>query len=333
MDTDVIEAERAVAVVESPSTALFAGSTPSDVAKRMKDTAVALKEIVEAAHGSDGRSLIMKIPGVNGSYVRCEGWTTLGAMLSVFPVNVWTRPLPENKGYEARVEARTLSGAVVGAAEAMCSRDEKRWADADNYAIRSMAQTRATSKALRMPLGFVMTLAGYEATPAEEMDGIGKQHGRVPKCKLHQLDMRFIKAGKSKGGKEYAAFWGCPNRDCKTTVADDTWQAHLQRQDVEAQTEPEPYDPDDVPDEVSESKEIPPVVIGDSTMAQKKAIRGLLNKVDAVPAAAKKAFYEGMLRKYPKCRGTDGKVHLTPLDKAEAEDVINTAGAFLREDA
>jgi hypothetical protein len=32
-----------------------------------------------------------------------------------------------------------------------------------------MAQTRATSKALRQPLGFVMTLAGYAATPAEEM--------------------------------------------------------------------------------------------------------------------------------------------------------------------
>jgi hypothetical protein len=32
-----------------------------------------------------------------------------------------------------------------------------------------MAQTRATSKALRQPLGFVVTLAGFNATPAEEM--------------------------------------------------------------------------------------------------------------------------------------------------------------------
>jgi hypothetical protein len=32
-----------------------------------------------------------------------------------------------------------------------------------------MAQTRATSKALSGPLRFVMTLAGYEATPADEM--------------------------------------------------------------------------------------------------------------------------------------------------------------------
>jgi hypothetical protein len=32
-----------------------------------------------------------------------------------------------------------------------------------------MAQTRAVSKALRAPLGFVMTIAGFEATPQEEM--------------------------------------------------------------------------------------------------------------------------------------------------------------------
>jgi hypothetical protein len=32
-----------------------------------------------------------------------------------------------------------------------------------------MAQTRATSKALRQPLGFVMQLAGFNPTPAEEM--------------------------------------------------------------------------------------------------------------------------------------------------------------------
>jgi hypothetical protein len=32
-----------------------------------------------------------------------------------------------------------------------------------------MSQTRATSKVLRQPLGFVMHLAGFDATPAEEM--------------------------------------------------------------------------------------------------------------------------------------------------------------------
>lgn len=105
-------------------------------------------------------------------YVRVEGWTLLGSMLGVFPICVWTRPVERDGapvGWEARVEARTRDGAVVGAAEAECLRDESKWKSRDDYALRSMAQTRATSKALRQPLGFVMTIAGFEATPAEEV--------------------------------------------------------------------------------------------------------------------------------------------------------------------
>ena len=88
-------------------------------------------------------------------------------MLGVFPVLVWTRKLDD--GWEARVEARTLDGRVVGAAESECLRSEARWSTREDYAIRSMAATRATSKALRQPLGFVMTMAGFDATPLEEM--------------------------------------------------------------------------------------------------------------------------------------------------------------------
>ena len=51
----------------------------------------------------------------------------------------------------------------------MCTRDERNWSKSDAFAIRSMAQTRAASKALRTPLAFVMTLSGYAATPADEM--------------------------------------------------------------------------------------------------------------------------------------------------------------------
>jgi hypothetical protein len=89
-------------------------------------------------------------------------------MLGVFPICVWSRPT--DNGWEARVEARTLAGALVGAAEASCTRDEPNWRDKPDYALRSMAQTRSTSKALRLPLGFVVALAGYEATPAEEAE-------------------------------------------------------------------------------------------------------------------------------------------------------------------
>lgn len=103
-------------------------------------------------------------------HVRVEGWTLLGSMLGVFPICVWTRKIEgDDGGWEARVEARTRDGALVGAAEAECLYAEKTWANRDDYALRSMAQTRATSKALRQPLGFIVSLAGFSATPAEEM--------------------------------------------------------------------------------------------------------------------------------------------------------------------
>ena len=99
--------------------------------------------------------------------MRVEGWTLCGTMLGVFPWLEWTRPLP--RGWEARVEARTLDGRGIGAAESECLRSEPKWKDRDDFHLRSMAATRATSKALRQPLGFVMHLAGYNPTPAEEI--------------------------------------------------------------------------------------------------------------------------------------------------------------------
>ncbi len=94
------------------------------------------------------------------------------------PRVAWSRPL-EN-GWEARAEARTLDGRVVGAAEAMCTRSERNWASRDDFAIRAMAQTRATSRALRGPLGFVMTLAGHSPTAAEEIDAEAAEPAQLP---------------------------------------------------------------------------------------------------------------------------------------------------------
>ena len=53
----------------------------------------------------------------------------------------------------------------------MCTRDEEKWKDKLDFELRSMAQTRAISKALRLPLGFIVELAGFNPTPAEEMEG------------------------------------------------------------------------------------------------------------------------------------------------------------------
>jgi len=140
---------------------LFGTQDPALVVQKATETSKALISVVEA------QSLYTVISGKK--YPRVEAWTLLGSMLGVFPVLKWTRPLEDHAGWEARVEAHTMSGVVVGAAESMCDRSETRWKDADEHAVRSMAQTRATSKALGMPLRFVMVLSGFEGTPAEEM--------------------------------------------------------------------------------------------------------------------------------------------------------------------
>ena len=59
-------------------------------------------------------------------------------MLGLVPVPVWTKPNETGDGYVARVEARTLDGRVVGAAESECSR-ARALEDRKPYAIRSMA--------------------------------------------------------------------------------------------------------------------------------------------------------------------------------------------------
>jgi hypothetical protein len=51
----------------------------------------------------------------------------------------------------------------------------------DEYAILSMAQTRAIGKTYRNVIGFVMKTAGYEARPAEEMTRGGEAPAVVPK--------------------------------------------------------------------------------------------------------------------------------------------------------
>ena len=74
------------------------------------------------------------------------------------------------------------------AAESMCSRDEGHWKDSDEYAIRSMAQTRATSRALASVLRLVVSLAGFSGTPAEEMGGRGYSGGGEKAASKKQID-------------------------------------------------------------------------------------------------------------------------------------------------
>lgn len=144
-----------------PGTLFAAGLTPAAVIAQVSEIAGELRNVLRA------QGLTANIQGKE--YVLIEGWSLLAGLLGVYPVVAWSRELPDGAGWESRAEGRTLAGQVVGAAEAECRRDERSWSRRESYALRSMAQTRATSKCLRLTLGFIVSMAGYQATPAEEM--------------------------------------------------------------------------------------------------------------------------------------------------------------------
>jgi hypothetical protein len=145
---------------QAPTT-LFGTTDPDIALNRMSEIAERLIDVVR------DRKLVARIQGKE--YLTAEAWQVVGSMVGVLPVVVWTKPNETGDGYIARVEARTLSGQVVGAAEAECSRAEKVWRDRYPSTLRAMAQTRAVSRALRAPLGQIVALAGYDAASAEEM--------------------------------------------------------------------------------------------------------------------------------------------------------------------
>ncbi len=127
-----------------------------------------LKDVIKQQH------LSVKI-GPN-EYVKVEAWATLGVMLGILPRE---REVKEhaNGDYEAAVDLiRQRDGMVVGGASALCGADEQRWGKADRFARRSMAITRATGKAYRLCFAWIVTLAGYEPTPAEEMPEPSQAH-------------------------------------------------------------------------------------------------------------------------------------------------------------
>lgn len=143
----------------------------------IKQTANKLKAFVVE------QGLFTNIQGKN--FVHVEGWQFAGASLGIQPVvkevtNL--NPLGENDEVKWQASVELYRGdQLVGAGVAICSNKERGKKSFDEYAIISMAQTRAISKAYRNSIGWIMKLAGYETTPAEEMDnGTGNKNTDKP---------------------------------------------------------------------------------------------------------------------------------------------------------
>jgi hypothetical protein len=113
-------------------------------------------------------------PYEDKEYVKVEGWTMLGALIGVTPVEEYVRPIilmdeeHSIKGYEAKINL-LCNGQIVGGASSECTVEESLWAGRDTFALRSMTLTRATSKAFRLNYGWIMALTGYDPTPASDL--------------------------------------------------------------------------------------------------------------------------------------------------------------------
>lgn len=133
---------------------------------------------------SNELSKLIKEKGLSSSiqgkqFVNVEGWQFAGASLGLMPVITevtdltrrGTEPGQLEIKYMAKCEVRNITtGQLVATGIAICSNFEHSKKRFDEYAILSMAQTRAIGKAYRNLLAWLMKAAGFEATPAEEMD-------------------------------------------------------------------------------------------------------------------------------------------------------------------
>lgn len=133
-------------------------------------------------------------PIVGKNYVNVEGWQVAGGLMGMAAKIVKVENLSSGteKKWRADVEIIRISdGVTVGYGSAICSNLESKKKSFDEYAICSMAQTRAIGKAYRNMIGWVIKLAGYEAAPAEEMTKVG--NGATPDSKTTQTAKQGVK--------------------------------------------------------------------------------------------------------------------------------------------
>jgi len=160
---------------------------PAKVLEEAKQAATALTDVIRQTRA------VVKLG--NSEHLKLEAWTTCARF---YGCTVRTRdPEPVEiggvMGFKAEAEVlAVVSGQVIGRATAYCMRDEERWSERPKYEwktvagkreriqvgtepvplfqVASMAQTRAASKALKNVFSWVVVLAGFNPTPAEEMD-------------------------------------------------------------------------------------------------------------------------------------------------------------------
>lgn len=107
-------------------------------------------------------------------YMQVEGWQFIGTQMGLTDVVQTCEPIPSENPkeikYKAEVTVINQNGTIISRGFAFASNQEKKKTTFEEYAVASMAQTRAIGKAYRNFLSWIVKMAGYEATPFEEVD-------------------------------------------------------------------------------------------------------------------------------------------------------------------
>jgi len=168
---------------------------PTEVLDDAKRAAKALTTVIDQKK----RKVMIK----GQVYLEYEDWQTVAQFYGYSGRTRSAVPVDFNGVKGAKAEADLIdfrTGITVGGAESYCMRDEENWGEKPWFQLASMAQTRAGSKAIRNRMAWVVVLAGYAGTPAEEMiqEKIADKKEREEHwCKLHNV--AFFKRGKMKG--------------------------------------------------------------------------------------------------------------------------------------
>lgn len=173
-------------------------SSPNDVMK----FATNLKDIIIQ------NKLYTNIKGKN--YVNVEGWQIAGAFTGTFPLVEKVENIGQGNEYKYRAEVSIIDreGKKVGYGVAICTNKESGKKNFDEYAVASMAQTRAVGKAYRMQIGWLLKIAGYETTPAEEMSQvIDIKDENTPTFSREKIGVAKLRLGVAKDIVELRDIW------------------------------------------------------------------------------------------------------------------------------
>ncbi len=187
-----------------------------------------------------GNQFVVNIDG--RKYAKVEWWTAVGNSLGILP-RTDSIEVIDSDGFMKRRAWVSLwrdghpmgprASGVCSSAEITKKRDSTirhRWLDSEghpiDYAIESMAITRATGKAFRQSLSILPVLAGLQPTPAEEMDS-----GQFSGSSQAKFD-RDTKLGFGKHGEE--TWQKVDNKYLYGLSQQDSWRGEFAKQELEA---------------------------------------------------------------------------------------------------